>query len=96
MFTLKLFYRNENGDLSTTILPCHHVEVREFKDADGETKDGKAMEVWAFDNPEPSNYKSYLIGSITNDRRKGGWHGWGLLENLEGNTTQHFRPASFG
>jgi hypothetical protein len=24
------------------------------------------------------------------------WWGWGLLENWEGNTSQHFRPAGYG
>jgi hypothetical protein len=96
MFTLKLFYRKENGDLVTSILPCHHVQVREFKDVDAGTSDCKAMELWAFDGPEPSPYKSFLIGEIIADRRNGGWYGWGLLENWEGNTTQHFRPASYG
>lgn len=96
MFTLKLYFRKENGDLVTTILPCHHVEVREFKDDAGSTKDSKAVELWAFDGPEPSAYQSFLIGEIDDGRRNGGWYGWGLLENWKGFTTQHFRPASYG
>jgi hypothetical protein len=99
MFTLKLFYRKDDGGLVTKILPCHHVEAREFGKGDA-----KAIELWVFDGPEPQGkYDSYLIGNMEAQPGRedpnfisSGWFGWGLLENWEGNTTQHFRPASYG
>jgi hypothetical protein len=99
MFTLKLFYRREgHGALVTHIESCHHVEAREFGEGNA-----KAIELWVFDGPAPSTYHSFLIGDIKAqpDREapnfiSEGWFGWGLLENGEGKTTQHFRPASYG
>lgn len=98
MFTLKLFYRKEDGKLVTHIEACHHVEAREFGEGDA-----KAIELWVFDGPSPSSYHSFLIGDMKAQPNREspnfvseGWFGWGLLENWEGNTTQHFRPASYG
>ena len=108
MFTLKLFYRREDGSLVTHIEACHHVEAREFgkdnvADATGDARNAKAIELWVFDGPNPSTYHSFLIGDekAQPDREapnfvSEGWFGWGLLENQSGKTTQHFRPASYG
>ena len=50
------------------------------------------------------DYEIYFVGAAEEGMSsidRDGWNmnsqwGWGLLENWEGNTTQHFRPASYG
>lgn len=100
MFTLKLFHRKEDGSLVTRIEACASIEAHEFSSAEY-----KAVELWVFDGSPNQNqtYRSYLIGDEKAQPnredpsfRSEGWYGWALLENWEGNTTQHFRPASYG
>ena len=98
MFTLKLYYRREDGNLVTKISTYHHVEARAFG-----AENAKAIELWAFHGPEPSHYDSFLIGDMKAQPNREdpnfiseGWFGWGLLENAAGKTTEHFRPASYG
>lgn len=102
MFTLKFFKRTPTGQKITKIVPVHHVQVMTI----GEKN--QVIEIWAFHAPEPSTYDTYFVGvpeegmigyqdvkskslHLNND-----WWGWGLLENWEGNTSEHFRPASYG
>lgn len=70
----------------------------------------RGLELWAFEGPGPSPYQSFLIGDRTKHeytevdanqhgivlRPANDWWGWGLLENENGRTTEHFRPASYG
>jgi hypothetical protein len=90
MFTLKL-YRRPGDHLTTQIQAAHHVVTREIAP--------HTLELRAFDGPEPSTYDTVYLGerlpdmtAITDDNH----FGWGLLENWEGNTTQHFRPYNRG
>jgi len=92
MFTLKL-YRVPNGQLVTRVQAVHHVQTMEIG------KSGRIIEVWAFHGPEPSTYDAYFIGekedgmdALNDDNH---FH-WALLENSDGNTTEHFRPAGYG
>ena len=92
MFTLKL-YKGRNGQLVTRIMAVDHVQTMTIGPND------RLLELWAFEGREPSAYESVYIGdvdpnmdAVTEDNH---W-GWGLLENWEGNTTQHFRPAGYG
>ena len=96
MFTLKLF-RSRNGQLVTRVIACDHVQTMTI----GET--GRIIELWAFHGPEPSGYDCYYIGeaepgmsAVDDIAHHGNHYGWGLLENWEGNTSQHFRPAGYG
>lgn len=92
MFTLKLF-RSRNGQLVTKVVAVHHVQTMEIG------KTGRMLELWAFHGQEPSTYDAYFIGEpdpgmdAVNDENH--W-GWGLLENWEGNTSEHYRPAGYG
>lgn len=101
MFTLKLF-RNRNGQLVTRVVAVHHVVSMSI----GERH--HAIELWAFDGPSPSSYSVYYIGepepgmeahgreNADLEAGEGSWWGWGLLENWEGNTSEHYRPGSYG
>jgi len=90
MFTLKLFKRN-NGQLITKTIAVHHVQTMEIG------ANQKTIEIWAF--KDANDYENYFVGereeemTALNDNNH--W-GWGLLENWEGNTSQHYRPASYG
>jgi hypothetical protein len=82
----------------THIESCHHVEAREFGEGNA-----KAIELWVFDGPAPSHYRSFLIGDEKAQPNREdpnyiseGWWGWGLLENEAGKTSEHYRPASYG
>lgn len=105
MFTLKLYRRTAPDTVITKVLSVHHVQTMTF-----EHGDNKALEIWAFDGPEPSTYLSFLVGDEARHRADFGanpepnmtlrpehdWFGWGLLENAAGKTTEHFRPAGYG
>lgn len=94
MFTLKLF-KSVGGELITRAVAVHHVETQTC---------GKGLlSIWAFHGPEPSAYDSYYIGEAGPDAtavddiaHPGNHWGWGLLENWEGNTSEHYRPAGYG
>lgn len=95
MFTLKLF-RRTNGlgsQLVTSITQVDHVQVMEIGTS------GRMIELWAFAFEGPSTYESYFIGEkedgMDSVNEYNNW-GWGLLENANGVTSQHFRPASYG
>lgn len=105
MFTLKLYRRlphlEGRQEKVTRVVQAHHVQVQEIG------KTGCALELWAFDGPEPSDYTSYYIGEPEPgmdafgkpthlDHGDHSWWGWGLLENSQGKTTEHYRPASYG
>lgn len=103
MFTLKLYRRKAPGTMQKMhkIIAVHRAVVMEIG------AKGQALELWAF--PGPGNeYESYYIGepepgmdaygseSLHLGCEPGSWWGWGLLENWEGNTSEHYRPASYG
>lgn len=105
MFTLKLYRRNPPlegapGEIVTKIIPVHEVTTVQIG------KERKALELWA--HRDGADRETYYIGEPEpgmDAYEKDGnhlefgpysWWGWGLLENWEGNTTQHFRPASYG
>lgn len=87
----------------TKVIAAHHVVTIEMG-----TKKSPSLELWAFHGPEPSSYDAYYIGEPSegmDDFGKTGlhlesgpysWWGWGLLENWEGNTSEHYRPGSYG
>jgi hypothetical protein len=107
MFTLKLFRRTcpTSTQLSTKIVNVDRVVSHEI----GDVVDGKssALELHAF-RTSGADYDTYYVGKPSPGMEAFGkddlhlsfehhsWWGWGLLENWEGNTTQHFRPASYG
>lgn len=101
MFTLKLYRRAcpavDNSKMHKVIAVNRVVVIEIGK---------KALEIHAFTSP--TDYESYYIGEpeqgmdaygkddlhIGTDARS--WWGWGLLENWEGNTSEHYRPAGYG
>jgi len=92
MFTLKLF-RRQNGQLSKKIIVAHHIQVMEI----GQNK--RTLEIWVFRSEAGGDYDTYYVGEKEDgmDVLSSFNHwGWGLLENGEGNTTEHFRPAGYG
>lgn len=108
MFTLKLYRRlpalPEAGvppHKHRKVMSVHRVMVLEIG------KEGRALELWAFPN-ESNDYQAYYIGEpelgmdaygqqgLHLDYEPHSWWGWGLLENWEGNTTEHYRPAGYG
>lgn len=108
MFTLKLFRRKahicNNGDrtLMHMVLPVSKVIVLEIG------KDGHALEIQAYKSDAKFDYETYYVGepepgmedfgsdSLHLETGPRSWWGWGLLENWEGNTSEHYRPASYG
>lgn len=102
MFTLKL-YRHKGPDNSQNmhkVMSVDHVTVMEI----GDKKN--ALELWAF---KPNgDYHTYFIGvpeegmaafgrdDLHLDMNPGSWWGWGLLENENGRTSEHYRPGSYG
>lgn len=108
MFTLKLYRRVNHDTVITHIVPCHHVQTMTFEHADQRVDypAHKGLELWAFNSAAPSDYETYLIGEPEHHAvvdqagdvvgMSPKWYGWGLLENENGRTTEHFRPASYG
>jgi hypothetical protein len=112
MFTLKLYRRVSPDAVITKVLSVHHIQTMSFEHIDPDDIDAvkhKALELWAYDGPEPGPYLSFLIGErekhgLSSEARDAGivlrpehdWWGWGLLENESGRTTEHFRPAGYG
>lgn len=102
MFTLKL-YRRKGPD---TLLKMHKVLAVDRVVVMDIGEKGRALELWAFD--QRGNYESYFIGDpdegmdahgkldLHLDNETKSWWGWGLLENWEGNTSEHYRPAGYG
>jgi hypothetical protein len=100
MFTLKLFKRqivdgtHVSANLITKIIPTHHVNVMEIGTAH------RLLELQAYPTQrDDGEAQTFYIGereegmdAITDENH----FGWGLLENMDAKTTQHFRPASFG
>lgn len=92
MFTLKL-YRRKNGQLITKVMSVHHVTALEVG------KTNKTIELQAHNSEHGGDYVNYFVGdrepemTALNDENH---FGWGLLENMAGNTTEHYRPASYG
>ncbi len=109
MFTLKLYRRlpelegAPNSKMSKT-LDVFRVVTTEIG------KDGHALELCVFLGSRESglDYETYYVGvpeigmdafgkeNLHLDSGDGSWWGWGLLENSSGNTTEHYRPASYG
>lgn len=107
MFTLKLYRRLPDiGEgipqhKHFKVLSVHHTLVMEIG------AQGRALELWTFPTEASMPYETYYIGEPEPqmeawnqpthlDYESGSWWGWGLLENAEGKTTQHFRPANYG
>jgi len=111
MFTLKLF-RRVNGQLVIKILAVDHIHSIDIMDDTEGTPDQHPatdmIELKAYFGTNECDYKTFFIGYLTDEQRVGrtliDWHGsednsvwgWAVLENQAGNTTQHFRPASYG
>ena len=107
MFTLKLFRRNgDDKRISNLTVAVHRVVKHEI----GDEVDGKfqAVEITAYKSDQNNDYDTYYIGKPSSgmvaygkddlhlDHGPNSWWGWGLLENWEGNTSEHYRPASYG
>lgn len=103
MFTLKLYRRKgpDSVQKTTMVMTVDHVVAHEI----GEKK--KALELHAFNGPQPSGYNIFYVGEpeegmdafgkpLHLDIGDQSWWGWGLLENAAGNTTEHYRPGSYG
>lgn len=111
MFTLKLYRRScpgAQGPIGAAqthmVVPVMKVIAHEI----GEPVDGKfkALELRA--KISENDWVTYYVGEpqtgmqafgrddLHLDTEPGSWWGWGLLENWEGNTSEHYRPASYG
>ena len=102
MFTLKLYRRTGPGSNQKMhkIIAVHDAVVHEIGDK------GQALELHATID-DKGNYDTYYVGEpeegmeahgrddLHLDQAPGSWWGWGLLENSEGNTSEHYRPASY-
>ncbi len=102
MFTLKLYRRHPaTGTKTHKVISVHRVIVNEIGSK------GQALELWAFTGAG-NDYEAYYIGKPEEGMDAHGrddlhlnfepysWWGWGLLENWEGNTSEHYRPHNFG
>ncbi len=104
MFTLKL-YRRKGPDSSLKthkVIAVDRVVVRDI----GEK--GHALELTAYLTNNNYDWETYYIGEpeegmdafgkrdLHLDFGPQSWWGWGLLENSAGNTTEHYRPTSYG
>ena len=106
MFTLKL-YRHAcptSRAIHKKVLAVSNVLVYEI----GEEVDYKYKALELIAVSENGNWETYYIGEPSSGMEaygknnlhlgseSGTWWGWGLLENSEGKTTEHYRPASYG
>lgn len=88
------------GQLSTKVVAVDHVVTHHI----GEK--GQALEIWAF--APNGSYETYFVGLPEEHMDAYGredlhlassspeWWQWGLLENGEGRTSEHYRPTSYG
>ncbi len=107
MFTLKLYRRmpyleGVPNHKMQKIVAVHRVLSMEIG------QKGQALELWAFESNENGQHATYYIGEPEEGmdafgkrdlhlyNENGSWWQWGYLENWEGNTTERFRPASYG
>jgi len=103
MFTLKLFRRAlgevaMGNEITTKIVEVHHIDTVEIED--------HMIQISAFDALRDPLYQTYFVGEPKSRAESTAidFHGtedcshwgWAVLENAAGNTTQHFRPASYG
>lgn len=84
------------------IIAAHRVVVLEI----GEK--GRALELQVFESNQNNIYETYYVGEPEPGMdaygredshlgtEPGSWWGWGLLENWEGHTSEHYRPADYG
>lgn len=102
MFTLKLYRRHaQSGTKMHKIVSANRVVVMEIG------REGHALELWVFAD-QSNSYETYYVGKPEEGMDAygredlhlgidpGSWWGWGLLENHEGKTTEHYRPHSYG
>jgi hypothetical protein len=92
MFTLKLF-RSEEGITRTKIVSVHHVETETIG------PDKKTIRIMAYNSSNGGDYRDYYVGEYKEEYDaidKRDHYGWGLLENLSGRTSEHFRPHNYG
>ena len=103
MFTLKLYRRKgpNSHQKMHKIITVKEVVVLEIGDK------GQALELHAIYD-ELGNYDIWYVGEpeegmdafgrndLHLDMSAGSWWGWGLLENADGKTSEHYRPASYG
>jgi hypothetical protein len=104
MFTLKLYRRKGPDTTRKThkVIAVDRVVVHEI----GET--GHALELTAYLTNNDHDWETYYVGDpepgmdahgrndLHLDSGSHSWWGWGLLENAQGNTSEHYRPASYG
>lgn len=97
MFTLKLYRRRQfaGSALVTSIREVHHVDTIVVGD--------KTLELQAYTVAQRGNVYAdnevFFIGLRTPEMTAiddfNHWD-WGLLENMHGRTTEHFRPHTYG
>lgn len=104
MFTLKLYRRNPGKDAAKVCktVAIDRIIVMEIG------KNHRALELQTYPADKGNNYETYYVGEpeegmeafgkddLHLDSGPNSWWGWGLLENWEGNTSEHYRPASYG
>lgn len=107
MFTLKL-YRRVNGQKVSLAVAAHRVvaiEVPSSRDQSDPGSKAKLLELQAYGSDQNNDWTTYFVGedpkspnSLIDPNGMGNYSlwGWGLLENWEGNTSEHYRPASYG
>lgn len=104
MFTLKLYRRMgpETQHKMHKVVAAQRVVVMEIGSK------GRALELQVFESNQNNNFETYYVGEPEEGMdaygrddlhlgiEPGSWWGWGLLENWEGNTSEHYRPANYG
>jgi hypothetical protein len=103
MFTLKLYRRHPKaGAIQSKIIAVHSVVTNQIG------KECRGLEITGFVSDQNNDYITHYVGEpeegMTAFGRDdnhlhsgdGSWWGWGLLENWEGNTSEHYRPANYG
>lgn len=106
MFTLKLYRRHPtDGALQTKTISVDKVITNEIS-TKNDCGQFFAIELWAIQSDR--SYETYYLGQSSPgmiaygrddlhlDSGPNSWWGWGLLENWEGATSTHYRPASYG
>jgi hypothetical protein len=104
MFTLKLYRRScpSSALKMHKVMAAHRVVVMEIGEA------CHALELQVFPSENNNVYETYYVGEPEKGMEAYGrddlhlssephsWWGWGLLENMKGATSEHYRPASYG
>lgn len=102
MFTLKLYRRKgpETTQKMHKVIAVHRAVVLDIGEKGGALEihayvDQGGPEIYYIGEPEPG-MDAHGRDDLHLGTEPYSWWGWGLLENQDGKTSEHYRPAGYG